>query len=410
MIAVSACMPQAVVSRIVSLNMARSDCTMLLPFLKRCVFLLAFAASSTAAGDDRSLLETIAKTGPGGIGSAEARAARDELAQRGIALLPALVTAMDTNNPIAANWYRTIYEEITMRHLVDPDAVWPIDFLKDYVSDSQRAGRPRRLVLKLIDRLEPEYRNEWLSERLTDPEFRQDAIALLLQRAKQLMNADNRDAARLHLQTAFEHARDRRQVLEAADGLSVLGNPVDVIRHLGLVTDWWVAGPFDAPDKSGFALHFPPETAVDLRTEFSGQQKQRFGWIRHTAKDRLGQLNLVDVLGKTDEAVAYVWTQFTVREPQDVQLRCSADDCCLVWLNGEVVSAHEQWLNGTRFDRLVDQVSLTQGTNEILVKVCQGPQHRNPEVFNNWSLQLRLCDSDGQGIPFENALSNLGTP
>jgi hypothetical protein len=34
-----------------------------------------------------------------------------------------------------------------------------------------------------------------------------------------------------------------------------------------------------------------------------------------------------------------------------------------------------------------------------LVKICQGPQHKDPQVPNNWSLQLRLCDADGKGLP-----------
>ena len=86
-------------------------------------------------------------------------------------------------------------------------------------------------------------------------------------------------------------------------------------------------------------------------------------------------------------------------------LRCGADDCCKVWLNDKVVSEHEQWLNGTRFDRFIEEITLQEGRNSILVKVCQGPQHRNPEVFNNWSMQLRLCDKEGRGIAFESALA-----
>ena len=79
---------------------------------------------------------------------------------------------------------------------------------------------------------------------------------------------------------------------------------------------------------------------------------------------------------------------------------CGADDNCTVWLNGEKVLAREQWLNGTRFDRFVAPIKLKVGRNTLLVKVCQGPQHKDPEVSNNWSMQLRLCDNQGQGIKF----------
>jgi len=37
----------------------------------------------------------------------------------------------------------------------------------------------------------------------------------------------------------------------------------------------------------------------------------------------------------------------------------------------------------------------------VLVKICQGPQHVDPAVSNNWSFQLRLCRADGEGTKFE---------
>ena len=46
----------------------------------------------------------------------------------------------------------------------------------------------------------------------------------------------------------------------------------------------------------------------------------------------------------------------------------------------------DQWLNGTRLDRFVTPVRRAAGMNRLLVKICQGPQHKDPEVPNNWSL------------------------
>ncbi|HEY2250596.1 MAG TPA: hypothetical protein VGH74_06030, partial [Planctomycetaceae bacterium] len=68
------------------------------------------------------------------------------------------------------------------------------------------------------------------------------------------------------------------------------------------------------------------------------------------------------------------------------------------------VLAREQWLNGTRFDRFITPITLVEGRNTLLVKVCQGPQHKDPEVPNNWSLQLRLCDEHGRGVAFKTAV------
>lgn len=311
---------------------------------------------------------------------------------------------MDTTNPVAANWYRTIFEEVVARERSAGETDWPLQFLKQYVSHPERQGKARRLALNLIDDLEPGFRKQWLATRLTDHEFRGEAVALTIEAGDRALSDQDTATAVSLFRKAFENAHDRSQVTESAERLRSLGETADVIEQLGLVTDWWLVGPFDAPEKTGFGLTFEPERGVDLKSTFHGQKNRKLGWIRHQSADPLGQLNLVTALGKADEAVAYAWTEITVTQKRKAQLRCGADDCCLVWLNNEIVSAHEQWLNGIRFDRFADEITLKAGRNTILVKVCQGPQHRNPEVFNNWTLQLRLCDEEGRGIPFATAL------
>ncbi len=121
-------------------------------------------------------------------------------------------------------------------------------------------------------------------------------------------------------------------------------------------------------------------------------------------KDALGQLDLNQALGATREAVAYAYTEIDMPQEQPAQLRCGADDNCSVWLNGRKVFAREQWLNGTRFDRFITPIMLKAGRNTLLVKVCQGPRHKDPEVPNNWTLQLRLCDDAGRGVAFTSGL------
>ena len=69
-----------------------------------------------------------------------------------------------------------------------------------------------------------------------------------------------------------------------------------------------------------------------------------------------------------------------------------------VWVNDRQVFARNQWLNGTRLDRFSAPCSLQAGTNRILIKICQGPQHKNPAVPNNWSFQIRFCDATGLNV------------
>jgi hypothetical protein len=102
-----------------------------------------------------------------------------------------------------------------------------------------------------------------------------------------------------------------------------------------------------------------------------------------------------------NEAVGYAYAEINVPKGHKAQLRCSADDCLAVWLNGEKIFGRDMWLNGTRLDRFITPIALKAGRNRILVKVCQGPHHRDPAVGNAWTFQLRLCSPDGQGLAFK---------
>lgn len=371
--------------------------------------LATFTSPHVAAAADMNVndpqvaaqLAVILQVGPQGAGSAAARTARDELAKRGVEILPPLLMAMDTSNVVAMNWYRTIYEEIISRESARSDVAWPKDFLKEYVSKSGRAGRPRRLALLLLERLEPTFRERWLPTRLDDPEFRHEAVLLTLAAGDRALRAKDNATAKEAFRKAFDHARESGDVTQASAKLKVLGEPADVVRHLGLVVDWQLIGPFDAPEKTGFARVFEPETKVDLQAVYQGQGNREIRWTSHHATDTLGQLNLINAVRATREAVGYAYAEFEVAHGRTAQVRCGADDNCTVWLNGEKVFAREQWLNGTRFDRFIAPITLQPGRNTLLVKVCQGPQHKDPEVPNNWSLQLRLCDEQGRGIEFK---------
>lgn len=356
-------------------------------------------------GDDvAQAIAVIARIGPQAESSREARQARDRLAQRGPDVIPKLLDAMDTTNVVAANWYRTAYDEIVASELSRPQPRLPIEALRAYAADSDRQGRVRRSVVRLLDRLEPGFAAAFVPTRLDDPEFRSDAVEAALAVGSEAEASGDRDEAIDQFRRAFEHARDAEQVTQAAAKLTALGEQADITAHLGLVTDWYVLGPFDASAYSGFAAVFPPEERIDLHANYTGKEGKAIGWSRHAASDALGQLNLVQCIAPVKEAVGYAYSELHAPREMEAQLRCGADDNCTVWLNGERVFGREQWLNGTRFDRFVVPVRLREGNNRLLVKVCQGPQHKDPEVANNWSLQLRFCDATGVGVGLVSAL------
>jgi hypothetical protein len=366
---------------------------------------LSWPCRAAHADEIDGQLAAIARTGPQGAGSPAARAAVDALAQRDAKVLPRLLVAMDTDNPVAANWYRAAYDAIVDRELARSKPEFPLEELRAIVADRQRRGRVRRLALALCDRSQPGYRDAFVRRLLDDPEFRDDAVDMALAAGGAALAGGDSETARDEFQKAFEHARDADQVTGAAASLAKLGEQVDIAAHLGLVVDWWVVGPFDAPRFSGFAREFPPEAEVDLERSYAGQDAAPIAWRRHHTGDPLGMVDLVQALAPAKEAVGYAYSEIDSPGQQAAQLRAGADDNVTVWLNGQKVFSREQWLNGSRFDRFVAPVQLAAGRNRLLVKVCQGPQHVDPDVPNNWTFQLRFCDPLGAGVPFTSALA-----
>ena len=369
---------------------------------------MVLVVAAVASGDefDRPLA-AILKVGPQGAGAVEARTACDALSRGGPELLPRLLRAIDTDNPLAANWYRQAFEAIAARELAKASPQVPVEELRVFVSDASHAGRVRRLALAVCDRLTPGFAESLIPRLLDDLEFRDDAVEAALAAGARALTAGDSEAARAEFHTAFDHARESGQLLRAANQLARLGEQVDTAAQLGLVVDWWLVGPFDAPGFSGFAATFPPEDSVELTAHYTGQEGRDIGWVRHHAADPLGLVNLVQAVAPAKEAVSYAYARIEAPAELDCELRSGADDNATVWLNGRKVFGRNQWLNGIRLDRFTEKVHLQRGPNDVLVKVCQGPQHKDPQVPNNWSLQLRFCDATGRGVQFRSLLEPI---
>ena len=356
------------------------------------------------ADEVEGAIRAIAKVGPDAAGSAEAREARGLLARQTPQALPRLLIALDTKNVVAANWYRTAFDAIAERELAQPMPQLPREAIEQFVRDEKRSGRARRLGLSVLERIDPAIRGQLLPKWLGDSEFRRDAVEHALSQGDLALKDKQSDQARQSYEQAFLHARESDQVLQAVAKLKSVGQMVDPIAHLGFITRWWLVGPFPAPQMTGFAAEFPPEKQVDLAAEYSSESGQKLRWKLHQTPDQLGETNLIQAIAAVKESVGYAYAEIESPAEQQVELRCSADDNLTVWLNDKKVLDREQWLNGTRLDRFITPVTLKARTNRVLVKICQGPQHVNPEVPNNWSFQLRFCDTTGIAAKFKNLL------
>jgi len=349
-------------------------------------------------------LKTISLAGSDDQSPKQIRTARDRLANQGVQILPRLLISMDQANSVAINWHRTIFEKIVDRELKRQPHKLPMAFLKKYVREPQHAGIVRRRVLALIDQIEPGFSAKLIPSLLNDSEFRDDAVSAIVKTGDQAKKAKQIPQALAAYQKAFEHARESSQILLVAERLKSVGEDVDIIRQMGFITNWYLLGPFDAPGMSGFEMVFPPEKSVDLKAKYTGKSGTEISWERFQTDDRLGQTNLIQAIASVKEAAGFAYTEIVLQKGQKAELRCGADDNITVWLNEKKVFTRLQWLNGTRLDRFTAPLDLKAGRNTLLVKICQGPQHKNPAVPNNWSFQIRVCDKTGAGIRFQPGL------
>ena len=334
-----------------------------------------------------------------GVGSADGRAAWERLSQAKADVLPALLEGMNTKDTAAANWLRLAFDRIVEREAAGKT----IDTKKilAFVKDPKNQGRPRRLGLEMLERTSPGTAEAIYLASLDDPEFRYEAVALVLDKAAK---AGNLEVATVLYQMAFNQSRDMLQARAAALGLQTRGVKVSVAEHLGFFLDWHLIGPFDSKGQKGFHLSYPPEKKVDLNEELDGQNG-KVRWKRFqvketapTSKDRhqaLVNLTAKDALGNADDAVAFAYTEFDVDKAMTAEMRGAADDNFTVYVNGARVFGFEEWRNGVRHDRHRFPVQLKAGKNTVLVKICQSAA---PNTEPNWEFFLRVVDTTGKGI------------
>jgi hypothetical protein len=372
------------------------------------LLLIAVAALPSVAADEvADLLKQVRAVGSEGAGSAAARKACDRLVARGPAVLPALLAAMDTPDTVAANWLRNAFDQIVDEATRKGGKGLDSDALLHFAKEPKRQGRARRLALDTVEELRPGTRLGLLRGWTDDPEFRYDAIEQHLadlDRDKDLP-AEKRRAA---LSQLFAATRDLTQSRAVAAKLKELGAPVSVADHFGFLRDWYVIGPFDAGGMKGFKHVYPPEEKIDLAASYDGKDK-KVSWKRYhspeaTAGLHVALVNLREPLGDAEDAVAYAYTAFTVSEAREVEFRGAADDNLSVWVNGTRVFGFEEYRNGVRLDRHRFRVRLKEGTNTVLVKVCQAPSEPPAHTEPNWEFLLRICDTDGKGLLFKSAL------
>ena len=334
--------------------------------------------------------------GPEGQGNAAASAAWKKLANGNVTTLVPLLVAMDGANDYALNWLRAAVDAVASRELAASHPL-PLPELKQFLLQTEHNPRARRLAFELVARTDPTTADQLLAGMLNDPslELRRDAVQKLVDQANQALARTNLTTATPLLQTALRSARDVTQIEGITEKLKGLGQPVDLQKHFGFLSEWKVIGPFDNTGNQGFETALPPDLKLDLMAEYDGK-KGKVRWQDYVTTHKYGMVDMNQPCGKLKEVMAYATTDFYSDRARAVELRLGGKNSWRLWLNGKLLFAHDEYHTNTEIDQYLMPAQLQKGRNTILVKVCQNELVK--DWTEEWEFQLRVTDSLGTPI------------
>lgn len=359
--------------------------------------LLLIAPTANALADDlQPQIETILKVDKEGAGHAVAVAAMKSLEQQPTAALLPLLQAMDRANPLAANWLRGAFEAIADRNIKQGRGL-PVPDLEKFVVDRSHSAQARQVAFDWLVRVDPAARERLVPAMSDDPssDFRRAAVQRLIDAAAKAAEAKDVAASKTRYQQAFNSALDPDQLDLTFDELTKLGERPNLQRQLGLLSDWWVIGPFDHRKGIGFDVAYPPEKEVDLRKQHDGMLGE-VSWVRLVSDDRHGIVDVNKLLARHKGAIVYAYREFESAKARPVEIRLGTPNGWKLWVNGKLAFAHEEYHLLTRMDQYRVPVTLQPGTNRFLLKVCQNEQ--TEDWAQDWQIQVRVCDPTGAAV------------
>ncbi len=156
------------------------------------------------------------------------------------------------------------------------------------------------------------------------------------------------------------------------------GNRADTIRATlasfglpNLEGDWHYIGPFDNTEQSGFDFAYPPEKVLDLKATYPGKGGQKIVWKKYS-EFKLGTIVDLAKLFPKDKQNTVVYLYHSFESPKAFKLRLSlgSDDTLSVFFNGKRL-LQEPYVRPAAADQDFVDVSVKEGKNELLIKICQ---------------------------------------
>ena len=364
------------------------------------------------ADDTSGAIKVLREVQPGAVDSAAARDAVQQLRAAGSqALLPLLQGFRDVS-PLAVNWMRNAFEQIADaetkagRKLPQPE-------LEAFVRDQNQSPFARRLVYETLKRSDAALETRLIPDMLLDasPEFRRDAVAMLIKEASALPDAAK--ATPLYRQ-AFSGAVHEDQVKTIAEALRRNNEEVDIQKHFGFLPQWSIVGPFDNKDGKGFAVAYGPELDVnaakspDLQAEYDGQT-DKVRWQPIVTTDDYGVVDIAKQIENYKGSLMYASTTWTSDKEQQAEIRLGTPNSWKLWVNGRLVFEREEYHRSSQLDQYRVPVTLKAGSNTLLFKICQNEQTQ--DWAQRYQYQIRICNSTGSALlpSTSTARSDIGT-
>jgi len=312
------------------------------------------------------------------------------------AMLP-ILTGFQKATPEGLNWLRNAFEQIaeSLRASRKP---LPVDALRAFVLETGNSADARRLAFDTMVSEDGRVAEQLIPGMLNDPspEFRRDAVELLLQQAGK---AEGAAATELY-RRALAGAVHEDQVKTISEALRKAGETVDISRHFGFVTSWKIVGPFDNREEKGFGVAYAPETEIvqerpNLEAEYDGMNG-KVRWQTVETTDDFGVVDIAKQIENFKGSAMYAVAEWSSPAQQTLQVRLGTPNAWKLWVNGALVFEREEYHRSTQLDQYSVPVQLKPGVNVLAFKICQNEQTQ--DWAQKYQFQLRVCDSTGVGV------------
>lgn len=176
-----------------------------------------------------------------------------------------------------------------------------------------------------------------------------------------------------------------KDVRSAASDLAIVGvNLIPARQNFAL--DWYLIGPFDAPDMNNLTTVYPPEQETRLNRSYQGKGGMPVAW-KQIKVPASGYVALSQLVQPNEQAIAYGLTYLYSPEDREAVLLLGSDDGVRLWVNDNLVHTNPSY-RGAYPDQDRVKVSLKAGWNKVLIKVLQGA--------GGWGYYLRIPDPKGE--------------